>query len=86
MYASVGGEGAAEEVWWIAPTAFVAVIRDGDLSTRDLVLISYGLAERGTTLRGASDRLIHAHTVRSASGERVRRAGAPRSGLASLLV
>jgi hypothetical protein len=26
----------------------VAVIRDGDLSTRDLVLISYALAERGT--------------------------------------
>src|SRR5690242_10145950 len=38
MNTSVGGEGAAEEVWWIAPTAFVAVIRDGDLSTRDLVL------------------------------------------------
>ena len=34
----------------------------------------------------ARDRLIHAHTLQSASAERVRRAGAPRSCLASLLV
>jgi DNA invertase Pin-like site-specific DNA recombinase len=34
----------------------------------------------------ARDRLIHAHTVQSASGEHVRRAGAPRSCLASLFV